>query len=37
LARGATPTQSGLLTIPMMGGLLISSTVFGNFISRRGT
>jgi MFS family permease len=37
LARGATPTESGLLTIPMMGGLLISSTLFGNFISRRGT
>jgi len=37
LARGATPTQSGLLTIPMMGGLLISSTLFGTMISRRGT
>lgn len=37
LARGATPTQSGLLTIPMMGGLLVSSTLFGNLISRRGT
>ncbi|MGO4689826.1 MDR family MFS transporter [Glaciibacter sp. 2TAF33] len=36
LARGATPTQSGLLTIPMMGGLLIASTFFGNLISRRG-
>jgi len=36
LARGATPTQSGLLTIPMMAGLLISSTIFGNLISRRG-
>jgi len=36
LARGATPTESGLLTIPMMGGLLIASTVFGNLISRRG-
>ncbi|WP_051147252.1 MFS transporter [Glaciibacter superstes] len=36
LARGATPTESGLLTIPMMGGLLISSTLFGNLISRRG-
>nr|WP_277871260.1 MDR family MFS transporter [Cryobacterium levicorallinum] len=37
LARGATPTESGLLTIPMMGGLLISSTLFGTVISRRGT
>jgi EmrB/QacA subfamily drug resistance transporter len=36
LARGATPTQSGLLTIPLMAGLLISSTVFGGMISRRG-
>ena len=36
LARGATPTQSGLLTIPMMGGLLISSTFFGTLISRTG-
>ena len=36
LARGATPTESGLLTIPMMGGLLISSTFFGNLISRTG-
>ena len=36
LARGATPTQSGLLTIPMMGGLLIASTVFGGIISRSG-
>ncbi|MFT2817196.1 MDR family MFS transporter [Leifsonia sp. A12D58] len=36
LARGATPTQSGLLTIPMMAGLLIASTFFGNLISRRG-
>ncbi|MET0989430.1 MAG: MDR family MFS transporter [Glaciihabitans sp.] len=36
LARGATPTQSGLLTIPMMGGLLIASTIFGGIISRTG-
>ncbi|MBC7724886.1 MAG: MFS transporter [Burkholderiaceae bacterium] len=36
LARGATPTGSGLLTIPMMGGLLVSSTLFGNLISRFG-
>lgn len=36
LARGATPTQSGLLTIPMMGGLLIASTLFGTVISRTG-
>jgi EmrB/QacA subfamily drug resistance transporter len=36
LARGATPTESGLLTIPMMGGLLISSTIVGGLISRHG-
>lgn len=36
LSRGATPTQSGLLTIPMMGGLLIASTIFGGIISRTG-
>jgi EmrB/QacA subfamily drug resistance transporter len=36
LARGATPTQSGLLTIPMMAGLLLASTIFGGIISRRG-
>ncbi|WP_035879406.1 MFS transporter [Cryobacterium sp. MLB-32] len=36
LARGATPTQSGLLTIPMMGGFLISSTAFGMLITRTG-
>jgi EmrB/QacA subfamily drug resistance transporter len=36
LARGATPTESGLLTIPMMAGLLIASTIFGNIISRTG-
>ncbi|PPG43620.1 MDR family MFS transporter [Rathayibacter sp. AY2B5] len=36
LARGATPTQSGLLTIPMMAGLLIASTIFGGIISRTG-
>ncbi|MDN4472947.1 MDR family MFS transporter [Demequina sp. SYSU T00b26] len=36
LSHGATPTQSGLLTIPMMGGLLIASTTFGQVISRTG-
>ena len=36
LARGATPTESGLLTIPMMAGVLIASTVVGGLISRRG-
>lgn len=36
LARGKTPTESGLLTIPMMAGLLITSTVLGQVISRTG-
>ncbi|WP_235518693.1 MDR family MFS transporter [Cellulomonas sp. Leaf334] len=36
LARGKTPTQSGLLTIPMIVGLLLSSTVSGQIISRTG-
>ena len=36
LARGATPTQSGLLTIPLMAGLLVASTFFGTVISRTG-
>ena len=36
LARGATPTQSGLLTIPMIAGLLISSTVGGQLVTRTG-
>jgi EmrB/QacA subfamily drug resistance transporter len=36
LARGATPTQSGLLTIPMIAGLLVSSTAAGAYITRTG-
>lgn len=36
LARGKTPTESGLLTIPMIAGLLIASTVVGQVISRTG-
>lgn len=36
LARGATPTEAGLMTIPMMAGLLISSTVIGALITRYG-
>ncbi|MFG1702672.1 MFS transporter [Nonomuraea sp. M3C6] len=34
--RGYTATQSGLLTIPMMGGILISSILAGRMISRSG-
>ncbi|MBB2994654.1 MDR family MFS transporter [Paeniglutamicibacter cryotolerans] len=36
LARGANATQSGLMTIPMMAGLLIVSTVAGALISKHG-
>ncbi|MEV8267119.1 MDR family MFS transporter [Microbacterium sp. NPDC076911] len=36
LARGATPTEAGLMTIPMMAGLLISSTVVGGIVTKYG-
>jgi len=36
LARGKTPTESGLLTIPMIAGVMISSTVVGRIISTTG-
>lgn len=36
LARGANATQSGLMTIPMMAGLLIISTIAGALISKFG-
>lgn len=36
LARGKTPTESGLLTIPMMAGVLLSSTIAGQIITRTG-
>lgn len=36
LSRGATPTESGLLTLPLVVGLLASSMVVGNLISRYG-
>jgi len=36
LARGATPTQAGLMTIPMIGGLLIASVGVGALITRFG-
>jgi EmrB/QacA subfamily drug resistance transporter len=36
LARGKTPTESGLLTIPMVLGTMVSSTVVGQLISRTG-
>nr|WP_081596446.1 MDR family MFS transporter [Cellulomonas massiliensis] len=36
LARGKTPTESGLLTIPMIVGVMVSSTVVGRIISSTG-
>ncbi|MBD8057559.1 MFS transporter [Cellulomonas sp. JH27-2] len=36
LARGKTPTQSGLLTIPMVVGLMGSSMIVGRIIARTG-
>ncbi|WP_203633952.1 MDR family MFS transporter, partial [Streptomyces sp. SID10815] len=36
LARDKSPTMSGVLTIPMIGGLFVSSTVSGQFITRTG-
>lgn len=36
LARGKTPTESGLLTIPMMAGVLGASTIAGQLITRYG-
>ncbi|MEV5280696.1 MFS transporter [Streptomyces sp. NPDC051994] len=36
LARGKTPTMSGVMTIPMIGGLFISSTISGQVITKTG-
>ena len=36
LARGASPTQAGLMTIPMIAGLLLSSIGVGALITRFG-
>lgn len=36
LARDKSPTMSGVLTIPMIGGLFVSSTVSGLLITRTG-
>ncbi len=36
LARGKTPTESGLMTIPMVVGVFLSSTLSGQIISRTG-
>jgi len=36
LVHGATPTKSGFLMLPMIGGLMISSIVSGQIIARTG-
>lgn len=36
LARGATPTEAGLMTIPMIGGLLLSSIGIGGLVTKYG-
>ncbi|MEJ2866703.1 MDR family MFS transporter [Actinomycetospora sp. OC33-EN08] len=36
LARGASATEAGLLTLPMIAGLFIASTLVGQLISRYG-
>jgi predicted MFS family arabinose efflux permease len=36
IGRGYSPTDAGLLTIPMMGGVLVSSTVSGRLITKTG-
>ncbi|MEZ0491957.1 MFS transporter [Kineococcus sp. TBRC 1896] len=36
LARGETPTMAGVMTIPMIVGLFLASTIAGQFITRTG-
>jgi len=36
VARGRTPTESGLISVPMIIGLFVSSTLSGRIISRTG-
>ena len=36
IGRGYTPTEAGLLTIPLMAGVLLASTLSGRLISRTG-
>ncbi|MFV0372606.1 MDR family MFS transporter [Microbacterium sp.] len=37
LARGATPTEAGLMTIPMIAGLLLTSVIVGGLITKYGS
>ena len=36
IARGKSPTESGLLTIPMVVGLFLASTIVGRLVTRTG-
>ncbi|WP_218025854.1 MFS transporter [Nocardia miyunensis] len=36
LARGDSPTKAGLMTLPMIGGLAVASTISGRFVSTTG-
>lgn len=36
IARGKSPTESGLLTIPMVAGLFLASTIVGRLVSSTG-
>ncbi|HWS49528.1 MAG TPA: MDR family MFS transporter [Microbacterium sp.] len=36
LSRGASPTEAGLMTLPMMAGLLLSSIIIGQLVTRYG-
>lgn len=36
IVRGYSPTESGLLMLPMVGGLLVSSVISGRLISKHG-
>ncbi|MFU8850302.1 MDR family MFS transporter [Micromonospora sp. SL1-18] len=36
ISRGESPTMSGLMTLPMIGGLLVASTVVGRIITSTG-
>ncbi|MGR6317807.1 MDR family MFS transporter [Micromonospora soli] len=36
ISRGESPTMSGLMTLPMIGGLLVASTVVGRIITNTG-
>ena len=36
IVKGVTPTMSGLFLLPMMGGLIVTSTIAGQLMSRTG-